>query len=188
MRIKVGISNRHVHLCEDDYKLLFGDQEFTKKVDLNQPGEYASCLTVSIKGAKGQMDNVRVLGPLRSYTQVEVSKTDSYKLGVNPPVAASGNLEDAALITIIGPNSEIERKSCIIANRHIHVDKDIIKEYGLENKKEASVYVSGIKGGVLENVQLKESEKAYLEMHLDTDDGNAFLLKQNDEVEIIDLK
>ena len=185
MKVKVGVSNRHVHLCEDDYKILFGDCEFTKKVDLNQPGEFASVLTVSIKGEKGQIDKVRVLGPLRNYTQVEVSKTDSYKLGVNPPIVASGDLENASLITIIGPNGEIERNACIIANRHIHVDKDIIKEYNLEGLSTVSVRVGGIKGGILENISLKETPKAYFEIHLDTDDANAFLIKQNDEIEII---
>lgn len=185
MKVKVGVSNHHVHLCEDDYKILFGELEFTKKVDLNQPGEFASMLTVSIKGEKGQIDNIRVLGPLRGYTQVEISKTDSYKLGVNPPVCASGDLSNASLITIIGPSGSVERNACIIANRHIHVDKDILKENSLEGVKEVSIRVSGCKSGILENVSLKETPKAYFEVHLDTDDANAFLLKQNDEVEII---
>jgi len=185
MKVKVGVSNHHVHLCEDDYKILFGEIEFLKKVDLNQPGEFASVLTVSIKGQKGQIDNVRVLGPLRGYTQVEISKTDSYKLGVNPPVCASGDLANASLITIIGPSGSVERNACIIANRHIHVDKDILKENNLEGVKEVNLRISGCKGGILENVSLKETPKAYFEVHLDTDDANAFLLKQNDEVEII---
>lgn len=188
MKVKVGVSNHHVHLCEDDFKILFGENELIKKVDLNQPGEFASILTVSIKGEKGQIDNFRVLGPLRDYTQVEVSKTDCYKLGVNPPVCASGNLENASMITIIGPIGQLDRKACIIANRHIHVDKDIIAENGLEGKSVVNVRVSGEKGGILENVYLKETKKAYFEIHLDTDDANAFLLKQNDEVEIIPSK
>lgn len=188
MKVKVGISNHHVHLCEDDYRILFGEKELEKKADLNQPGEFASVLTVSIKGEKGQIDNVRVLGPLRNYTQVEVSKTDCYKLGVNPPVCASGDLENASSITIIGPKGEITRNACIIANRHIHVDKDIIATNGLDDMKIVSVRVLGDKGGILENVYLKETNKAYFEIHLDTDDANAFLLKQNDEVEIIPSK
>lgn len=185
MKVTVGVSNRHVHLCEYDYQLLFGDNEFIKKVDLNQPGEFASIETVTIKGKKGEINNVRVLGPFRSYTQVEVSKTDSYKLGVNPPVATSGDLSEADEITIIGPNGEITRRACIIANRHIHVDHEIIDRYNLEGINEVSVRVNTVKGGILSNVYLKETSKAYFEMHLDTDDANAFLLKQNDEVEII---
>ena len=185
MEVSVGVSNRHVHLCEDDYKILFGDIVFTKKVDLNQPGEFASMQTVTIKGFKGEINNVRVLGPFRSYTQVEISKTDSYKLGVNPSVCASGDLVNACDIEIIGPVGSIVRKACIIANRHIHVDQDIISKYHLDGLSKVKIKVKGEKGGILDNVFLKETKKAFFEVHLDTDDANAFLLKQNDLVEII---
>lgn len=185
MKVKVGVSNHHVHLNEQDYHLLFGNDEFTKKVDLNQPGEFASMQVVTIKGNKSEITNVRVLGPFRSYTQVEISKTDSYKLGVNPPLASSGCLDEACDITIVGPCGEITRKACIIANRHIHVDREILEQYNLKGINQVKVQVNGIKGGLLENVYLKETAKAYFEIHLDTDDANAFLLKQNDEVEII---
>ena len=168
------------------YNERFGDNfELEKKNDLTQPGCFASELTVTIKGPKRSIENVRVLGPNRSYTQVEVSKTDSYALGINPPVRNSGDLEGASEITIIGPNNEITRNAAIIASRHIHVDKNIRKEHNLEGIEKVSVKIGGEKGGIIENVYLKDSEEAYFEMHLDTDDANAFLLKQNDEVEII---
>lgn len=185
MKISVGISNRHVHLNEEDYKKLFGNNLPTKRNDLTQPGMYACNETVTIKGDKRSIDNVRVLGPFRSYTQVEVSKTDAYTLGVNPPVRNSGNLKGAYKITIIGPCGEIERDACIIATRHIHVDKNIRSEHNLEEIEKVSVKIGGEKGGIIDNVYLKDSEEAYFELHLDTDDANAFLLKQNDEVEII---
>ena len=185
MKVMVGVSNRHVHLCEEDYKLLFGNIELTKKNDLNQPGQYACNETVTIKGEKSEISNVRVLGPLREYTQVEVSKTDSYKLGVNPPVRTSGDLDGASEITIIGPVGSITRNVCIIADRHIHVDDEIIKQHHLENITKVSVRINTEKGGIIDNVYIKKTPKAYFEMHLDTDDANAFLLKQNDEVEII---
>lgn len=185
MRIKLGISNRHVHLNNEDYKILFGEIPLTKRNDLNQPGMYACNETVSIKGEKRSYDNVRVLGPLRNYTQVEISKTDAYYLGVNPPVRNSGDLEGASLITIIGPCGEIERNAAIIASRHIHVDKNIRKEHDLEGIEKVSVRIFGEKGGIIDNVYLKDSDEAYFELHLDTDDGNAFLLQQDDEVEII---
>ena len=185
MKINVGVSNRHVHLNNDDYKLLFGDRELTKRNDLTQPNTFASELTVTIKGPKRSIENVRVLGPNRSYTQVEVSKTDAYTLGINPPVRNSGDLFDASEITIIGPNGEITRNATIIASRHIHVDKNIRREHNLEGIEKVSVKIGGEKPGIIENVYLKETEEAYFEMHLDTDDANAFLLKQNDEVEII---
>ncbi len=185
MKITVGVSNRHVHLNYDDYKILFGDIPLTKRNDLNQPGMYACNETVIIEGSKRSINNVRVLGPLRSYTQVEVSKTDAYTLGVDPPVRNSGELDGAGLIKIIGPCGEIEKEAAIIAARHIHVDKKIRKEHNLEGIEIVSVKILGEKGGIIDNVHLKDSDEAYFELHLDTDDANAFLLKQNDEVEII---
>ena len=185
MKISVGVSNRHVHLNEEDYKILFGNTPFTKRNDLTQPGMFASELTVTIKGSKRSIENVRVLGPLRSYTQVEISKTDSYTLGVNPPVRNSGDLDDADIITVIGPNGEITKKAAIIAARHIHIDKKIREEKGLVGVDKVSLKINGEKSGIIDNVYLKDSEVAYFEVHIDTDDANAFLLKQNDEVEII---
>ncbi len=185
MKINVGISNRHVHLNNEDYKLLFGNIPLTKRNDLTQPGIFASELTVTIAGPKRSIENVRVLGPNRSYTQVEVSKTDSYTLGINPPVRNSGDLEEAFEITIIGPKGSITRKAAIVATRHIHVDKNIRREHNLEGINIVNVKIGGEKGGVITNVYLRDSEKAYFELHLDTDDANAFLLKQGDEVEII---
>ena len=185
MKISVGISNRHVHLNKDDYQLLFGDIPLSKRNDLKQPGMFACNETVSIKGDKRIIENVRVLGPFREYTQVEVSKTDAYYLGVDPPVRTSGNLSGASLITIIGPKGSITKNVAIIAERHIHVDKNIIKEHKLEGIEKVSVKIPGEKGGIIDNVYLKESDEAYFELHLDTDDANAFLLNQDDEVEII---
>ena len=185
MKITVGVSNRHVHLTESDYKILFGNTPFTKRNDLKQPGMFASELVVTIKGTKRSIENVRVLGPLRSYTQVEISKTDSYFLGVEPPVRSSGDLRDASLITIIGPCGEITKEAAIIAERHIHVDKKIRQEKNLIGIDKVSIKISGEKSGMINNVHLKDSDEAYFELHLDTDDANAFLLKQDDIVEII---
>ena len=184
MKINVGISNRHVHLNDEDYKLLFKDMEMTKRNDLTQPNTFASNLTVTITGPKRSIENVRVLGPNRSYTQVEVSKTDAYTLGINPPVRNSGDLVDADEITITSPFGSITRKAAIIATRHIHVDKKIREEKGLVGVDKVSIKIPGEKSGVIDNVYLKDSEEAYFELHLDTDDANAHLLNQGDEVEI----
>ena len=185
MIINVGVSNRHVHLNDDDYSTLFGNTPLTKRNDLTQPGTFASELTVTIKGPKRSMENVRVLGPNRSYTQVEVSKTDAFALGINPPVRSSGNLDGASEITVVGPLGEITKNVAIIANRHIHVDKRIREEYGLVGVEKVSIKIGGEKGGIIDNVYLKDSEEAYFELHLDTDDANSHLLNQGDEVEII---
>ena len=185
MNITVGISNRHVHLTEEDYKLLFGDAPFEVRNELKQPGMFASTLTVSITGKKRTIDNVRVLGPCRSYTQVEVARTDAFTLGVNPPVRNSGDLADAVEITITGPKGSITRNACIIATRHIHVNDEIRKEHDLVGVKKVSIRKTGEKGAILDDVHLKDSELAYFELHLDTDDANALLLSQDDELEII---
>ena len=185
MEVSVGISNHHVHLTNDDFKILFGDIKLEIARNLTQPGQFASNLTVNIKGPKGLLENLRVLGPNRNYTQVEVSKTDCYKLGIDAPVRDSGDLKDACIVTIIGPEGQIQKPCAIIADRHIHVDKNILKEKGLEEIKEVSVKIPGEKSGIINHVRLKETETAYFELHLDTDDGNAFLLKQGDIVEII---
>ncbi len=185
MKVNIGVSNRHVHLNNDDYKLLFGDIPLTKRNDLTQPNTFASELTVTLDGAKRSIENVRVLGPNRAYTQVEVSKTDAYTLGIDPPVRNSGDLNDASEITIVGPKGKITRNAAIIASRHIHVDKKIRLEHNLEGIEKVSVKIAGEKSGIINNVYLKDSEEAYFELHLDTDDANAHMLKQGDEVEII---
>lgn len=185
MKVSVGISNHHVHLNHEDYKILFKDEEMTVRNNLNQPGQFASNLLVNVVTPKGEIKNLRVLGPCRSYTQVEVSKTDSYKLGINPPVRDSGDLNGASLVTIVGPYGSVEKNAAIIANRHIHVNEEIRKENNLVGISEVKIKINGEKSGVLENVYLKDIQEAYFELHLDTDDANAFLLKNNDEVEII---
>ena len=178
MLVKVGVSNRHVHLNEEDYNLLFSSSKFDKRNDLTQEGEFASLKTVTITGPKGSIDNVRVVGPLRNYTQVEVLKSDTYILGVNPPVRTSGDLFDASVITLKTDLNEITRKCCIIADRHIHISKEERKKYNL-TKDKYKVKINTDKGGIIDNVYIKESDKFNFELHLDRDDANAFLLKDN---------
>ena len=183
--MNVGISNRHVHLTEDDFKKLFNNKELEAVKYLNQPGQFASNLKVTIKTEKSEISGVRVLGPLRDYTQVEISKTDAYKLGLNPPVRESGNLKGSEDITIIGDN-EITLKECtIIATRHIHASKEDLVKYDLDASKKYKVKINGEKGGIINNVSIKVSDKAFFEMHLDTDDGNGHLLKCGDTATII---
>ncbi|MBQ9181124.1 MAG: phosphate propanoyltransferase [Bacilli bacterium] len=186
MKISIGVSNRHVHLCEEDYKKLFNDEPFEVVRYLNQPGEFASNKKVTIKTDKDIIENVRVIGPIRKYTQIEISKTDSFKLGLNPPVRDSGDLEGSSGITIIGPVGEIHKENgCIIANRHIHITPEERIKYGLENIEEVNVRLDGIKGGIINHVRLKESPKYAFELHLDTDDANAHFVKQGDLATII---
>lgn len=187
MKISIGVSNRHVHLTKEHLDILFGkDYELEKKNDLTQPGQYASNSLVTIKTDKSEISNVRVLGPVRNYTQVEISRTDAYKLGLNPPVKNSGDLEGSSPITIVGPKSTIILdKGCIIANRHIHILPSQVKMYGLEGMEKVNVKLNGEKGGIITNVYLKVSDEAFFELHLDTDDANAHLIKNGDIGEII---
>ena len=186
MKVKVGISARHVHLTKESLSILFGDgYELHKRKNLNQPQQFASEETVTLKTPKSEITGVRILGPIRSYNQVEISKTDAIKLGVCPPIRDSGDILESAPITLIGPQGEVHLPfGCIIASRHIHLTKDEAKKYNLLGN-EVMVKVTNEKGGILEHVHLKIKGNAYFEMHLDTDDANAHLLSQGDEVEII---
>lgn len=187
MKVSIGVSNRHVHLTKEHLNILFGENyELEKKNDLTQPGQYASTALVTIKTSKSEISNVRVLGPVRPYTQVEISKTDSYKLGLNPPVRNSGDLKESSPITIVGPSGSVDiLDGCIIAARHIHLTKEHIKMYNLDGIDKVNVKLNGEKGGIITNVYLKPSEEAYFELHLDTDDANAHLIKNGDIGEIL---
>jgi len=184
MKVTVGISNRHVHLKQSDFFKLFGKNAILeKKVDLNQPHNFASTSFVTIKTDKNQIEKVRVLGELREYTQVEISKSDAYFLGINPPIRKSGDNKKGAIVTLIGPKGEVVADSCILAERHIHITEEEKEKYQLPDI--VSLKIVGEKGGTLNNVHLRTSENAYFECHLDTDDANAFLLNNGDELEII---
>ena len=186
MKVNIGVSRRHVHLTKEDVKILFGENyELTKFRDLSQPGQYACNELVTLKGEKGDITDVRVLGPERSKTQVEVTKTDCFRFGINAPVRNSGDLDDAVEITIIGPKGEITKNAAIIAARHLHIDPKTAKELNLTNDDFVKVRVNGEKPGILENVYVRVNENFVYEVHLDTDDANAFLIKQGDEAELI---
>lgn len=184
MEVLLGVSNKHVHLTEEDYKILFGDEVLGKVKDLVQPGQFSSDKKVTIKTEKASFDGVRLLGPLRSYTQVEISKTDSFKLGVNPPMRNSGDLEGAAVVTIVGPCGEVTKPCCIIANRHLHLNHKEREELGLLDVEKVKARIVNEKSTIFEDVYLKEDESFTLELHLDTDDGNGSMGKTGDMVEI----
>jgi len=185
MEIKIGVSARHIHLTKETMKKLFGENhELVNIKNLSQPGQYASEEKLTIKTEKGEFTGVRVLGPVRDYDQVELAKTDAFKLGINPPVRDSGDVEGSPGITLVGPNGEVKiEKGCIIASRHIHVTEKEIEKYNLPEV--VSVKIKGEKGGILHNVRIKKAAQAYFELHLDTDDANAHLIKNGDIGEIV---
>ena len=184
MRVKVGVSNRHVHLNQEALDLLFGeDYKLTQRNKLSQENDFACNETVTIETEKGKIENVRIIGPVRKYVQVEISKTDAYKLGVNPPIRMSGDLEGSGNIVIVGPKNKIEVKNCLInACRHIHVDPKTAEKLCIKDTDKYKVAVGGDKAGTLSNILVKIKEGYKLELHIDTDDANAFLIKTGDEL------
>lgn len=185
MKVSVGVSARHIHLSKEDLEILFGkNYELTKKGDLTQKGQYASEEKVTLKGPKGELQNVRILGPVRKTTQVELAKTDAYKLGIEAPVRLSGDLKDAGEIIIAGPKGEIKRNAAIIAARHLHANYNDAIKYGFSEKDVASLIVGGSRGGVLDNIMIRINDNFSFEVHLDTDEANAFLINNGDSFEL----
>ncbi len=180
--VSVGISNRHVHLSQADLETLFGTgHQLTPTKNLSQPGQFACEETVNLIGSKGTLSKVRILGPVRKATQVEISRTDSFPLGVTAPVRDSGSIVGSAGITIEGPKGRIELKEgVIIALRHLHLHTDEAKELGLNDKDCISVKFNGERSIVFNNVLVRVSPNFAKDMHLDTDEANAAGLKNGD--------
>lgn len=183
-KIPIGVSNRHVHVSQDNLDKLFGKGYIlTKKCDLKQPGQFAANETITLKGAKGELENVRILGPVRNESQVEISITDSFVVGIKPPIRESGNLDNTPGIEMIGPKGSVKiSRGTIVALRHIHMTPDYAKKVGLKDKDIVEVETFGDRQVILGNVIIRVSEKFSLEMHIDIDEANACALKNNDYV------
>ena len=168
MEIKVGVSNRHVHLTREDVDILFGkDYKLTPRNYLDQPGQFATEETVTLKTDKNIKEYVRIVGPERTYTQVEVLEQDKEYFGINPPIRNSGDLSDSEKITIIGPKGEITKDNiCIIANRHIHINTRDASNF--TEDEIVSVEYNNI---VLDNVHIKIDDNYALAFHINKDDA-----------------
>lgn len=186
-KVPAGISNRHVHLSQEHIEALFGEgHELTKTKDLSQPGQYACEEVVTLVGPKGSLEGVRVLGPARKATQVELAATDTFKLGVKPPVRDSGDHEGTPGLELIGPKGRVQLdKGVIIAARHIHMTPEDAQTYNLKDGDHVKVSVSGPRAGVFERVLIRVSPNYALDMHVDTDEGNAFGIKNGDLLDVI---
>lgn len=174
--VPVGVSNRHIHLTKADLAVLFGEgYELTPLKDLSQPGQFACKETLTLVGPSLRpIENVRVLGPLRGKSQVEISATDSYVLKVKPPVRESGNVVGSAGVTIVGPKGVVQLKEgCIIANRHIHMSPSDAASFRVKDGDTVTVDVEGKRRTRWYDVQVRVSPDFRLEMHVDTDDANA---------------
>ena len=190
--IPIGVSNRHIHLTQEHLDILFGPgYQLTKLKDLSEPGQFACKEQLTLIGPSLKaIEGVRVLGPLRKKSQVEISKTDSFTLKVNPPVRESGDVAGSAPITIVGPKGIVELKEgCIIANRHIHMSPSDASRYGVKDGDYVAIDTVGKgKRTTLWDVQIRVSDKFILEMHLDTDDANACGIANGDKVKLIKNK
>lgn len=186
-KIPVGVSGRHIHVTREHLDILYGkDYQLHNIKDLSQPGQFACQETVDLVGPKGSFKNVRILGPERKQTQIEVALTDAVKLGVKPPVRDSGATKDSPGLTIIGPNGNVEiSEGVIAAMRHIHMTPADAKKFGLNDKDIVKVRVGGERALVFDQVLIRVNEQFQLEMHIDTDEGNAALIKTGDMAEII---
>ncbi len=185
--VPVGVSNRHIHLTEKDVETLFGPgHKLTKKKDL-MGGQFAAEECCTIVGLKLRaIENVRVLGPTRSKTQVEISLTDARKLGITVPVRESGDVQGSAPIAIVGPKGAIYlNEGCIIAARHIHMSPEDAAKCNLKDGDYVRVRAENDRGTVFEHVKIRVDKSFTLEMHIDTDEANASTIKQGDLVYII---
>lgn len=186
--IPVAVSGRHVHLCADAVAALFGQgYTLTPATPLRQPGNWAAAERVAIEGPRGRLDNVAILGPLRARTQIEVSRTDTFQLGVDAPVRDSGQLDGTPRVRLIGPMGSFETDGLIVAARHIHMQAVEAAARGLSDGDMVSVHVTGqgARGLTFDRVLIRVSDKAYTEMHIDTDEANAAGIRGGADGEVL---
>ncbi|MDN4526631.1 phosphate propanoyltransferase [Fictibacillus fluitans] len=174
-QVPIAVSARHVHLSKEHMQILFGkDYELTKKADLSQPGQYAANETLTIAGRKGSIERVRVLGPVRSSTQIEISQTDAVKMGYEPPVRQSGEILNSSPCVIFGPKGSLHiEEGLIIAQRHIHMNPEDANLYGVSDGDLVTISVKSERPIQFDQVLIRVSDRYKLEMHIDTDEANA---------------
>jgi len=173
-KVLIEASARHIHLSKKDLESLFGvDYTLKKFRNLTQPSDFAAQETIAIK-ANDLLENVRIVGPLRDKTQIEISLTDAIKLGINPPIKISGDLKGSAGIILIGPKGEVElEEGVIIAKRHLHCATEEAKKFKLKNGQVVSVITSGERGVIFNNIIVRVGDNYKLCLHIDTDEANA---------------
>lgn len=181
MKVKIGISRRHVHLTKEIWDKLF-DKEMTVRNYINQPGQFAANETVDLMVNDKIIQHVRVVGPLRSYNQVELALSDANVLGINPPRRQSNDLDNSESITIIGPKGSIFLNNCVIlAEAHIHMESDMMNELGFKDKDVVKLYRND---SYLFDAKIKESNPGYYECHIDTDEALEYGISNDDELDM----
>ncbi len=185
--IPAAASGRHVHLCRADVEKLFG-AGYALKISrvLSQPGQYACEEKIAVVGPKGRIEGVRVLGPERPETQVEVSLTDTFKLGIAPAVRMSGDVTGTPGCTLIGPGGEVALgQGVIVAARHLHMSDEEAAVFGLKNGDVVSARKKGEREIIFGNILVRAGKAHSLELHIDTDEANAAAMGNGDLLELI---
>ena len=184
--IVLGVSARHAHQSREHMDILFGEgSELHVKKEIGQPGQYASEEQITLVTEKGQM-KLRIIGPLRPYTQIELAMTDARKLGLKPPIRISGDLEGSCGGKLIGPCGEVEiDKGIIVAARHVHLYPETAEKYGLKNGDIVDIQTEGQRSLTMHNVIVRTSVKDADEVHIDTDEANACDLDSDVMVNIV---
>lgn len=180
--VRIGVSNRHVHLSPHDLERLFGkNYTLNKFKELSQPGQFAAKEKVTIIGPKGKIKDVRILGPARGKTQIEISLFDGFTLGITPPIRHSGDIADTPGIIIQGPRGRVNiPQGLICAARHIHMHPSDAELFKVQDGQLVSVHVTGVRSVTYHEVLIRVSERYRLEMHVDLDEANAAGLKNGD--------
>lgn len=186
-KLPIALSNRHVHLSQEDLDILFGEgYELTKMKDLSQPGQFACDEKIDVVGPKATIKGVRILGPVRPETQLEISVTDAFKLGVSPEVRNSGEIDNTPGGKLVGPKGEVEiDKGLIVAARHIHMHTSDGEKFGVKDKDMVKIKIDGPRGLEFGNVLVRVHDTYALEMHVDIEEGNAAGVKNGELVELI---
>ncbi len=186
-QIRIGVSQRHVHLSQEDLETLFGKGYELRVKKYLMGREFASEEVVTLVGPSlKSIENVRVLGPVRKNTQVEISRTDTFVLKVSPPVRPSGNVAGSEKLVLVGPKGCVYLKEgVIIANRHIHLTPEYARANGIKDNDYVDVEVEGVKPTRFYDVQVRVRDDFNAEMHIDTDDANSAGLKNGSVVKII---
>ncbi len=177
--VPAAVSNRHVHLCRQHVQILFGSNyRLSVRNELSQPGQYACQETLKIIGAKGSIDNIRILGPERNDTQVEISVTDSFLLGIQPVIRMSGDIAGTPGAKLVGPKGEVVLKEgVIISKRHLHISLEQAELYKLKNEDMVDIIVDSNRRIILGDVAVRAGDKHFLELHIDMDEANAGLIQ-----------
>lgn len=188
LRVPVGVSGRHVHLSPEHVEALFGEgHELTVYRELSQPGQFAAEEKVTLVGPRGVIEGVRVLGPARGSTQVEIARTDGFRLGIHAPVRLSGDLEGTPGIALVGPKGAIYiNQGVIVAARHIHMTPEQAAETGLADGDVVRVRANGERALTFDDVIIRVRDDFALDFHIDTDEANAAGLKTGDTAEILE--